>query len=60
MIQNGLALLGDASDECKSIAHQSIKGLGEIGPSHFYYYYQYYFEAIPKNAKIIAIRSEYL
>ncbi|KAL3793687.1 hypothetical protein HJC23_010259 [Cyclotella cryptica] len=60
MIQNGLDLLGDASVDCKIMADQSIKGLGETGPTHFYYNYQYYFEAIPKNAKIIAIRSEYL
>lgn len=60
MTQNGLAADGNASEECKTIAEQAIRGTGEISPIHFYYNYQYYFEALPTNSRIIVIRSEYM
>jgi hypothetical protein len=60
MAQNGLSVDGNASDECKTIAAQAISGLGEIAPMHFFYNYQYYFEALPENSQILVIRSEHL
>ena len=60
MAQNGLAVDGSASDECKEIAAKAITGEGDTAPIHFYYNYQYYLEAVPEMSRIAVIRSEHL
>jgi hypothetical protein len=60
MAQNGLSDRGNATDHCKTLARNGIKGQEWISPSHFYYNYQYYSESIPKNSPIIVIRNEHL
>jgi hypothetical protein len=60
MVQDGLSDHGNSSPHCKSLAYHAIRGQGWNSPSHFFYNYQYYFEAVPQNSKIIAIRNEHL
>jgi hypothetical protein len=60
MVQDGLTHHGNSSSRCKRLADHAIKGKNWNAPSHFYYNYQYYFEAIPKNSPIIVIRNEHL
>ncbi|KAL7449054.1 hypothetical protein ACHAWC_001154 [Mediolabrus comicus] len=61
-VQNGLRDEGDAPTMCKRMAEDAIKGTRPRygGPSHWYYNYQYYYEAIPSDSKVIAIRNEHL
>lgn len=63
-VQNGLRDEGDAPTMCKRMAEDAIKGADVHhygGPSHWYYNYQYYYEAIPPSqSKVIAIRNEHL
>ena len=62
-VQNGLRDEGDAPTMCKRMAEDAIKGTRPYlygGPSHWYYNYQYYYEAIPSDSKVIAIRNEHL
>lgn len=59
-VQNGLSD-GVASKRCKGMAEVAIKGeLPTFGPSHLYYNYQYYYEAVPNDASIIVIRNEHI
>lgn len=60
MIQNGLAVDGSASEHCKTIAKEAIRGTGELAPIHMYYNYQYYLEALLQNSRILAIRNEHM
>ena len=62
-VQNGLQDEGDAPNMCKRMAEDAIKGAEAHhygGPSHWYYNYQYYYEAIPSDSKVIAIRNEHI
>jgi hypothetical protein len=61
-VQNGLRKEGKASDRCKRRALDSIQGIDEsdFQPAHWYYNYQYYFEAIPPDSKILVIRNEHI
>ncbi|EED86219.1 predicted protein [Thalassiosira pseudonana CCMP1335] len=60
MTQNALSQQGHASSDCKAMAHASVRGLSSRGPSHLFYNYQYYKEAIPENAPILVLRNEHL
>jgi hypothetical protein len=61
-VQNGLREEGEASDRCKRWALDAIQGIDEsyASPSHWFYNYQYYYEAIPSDSKILAIRNEHI
>ena len=62
-VQNGLRKEGGGTDRCKAWARESLRGV-EVGsrdsPDHWYYNYQYYLEAIPSDAKLLAVRKEYI
>lgn len=59
-VRNGLTNEGDASEICKDTARGSLAGTLYLGPSHFYYNYQYYLEAMPSDAHILVIRNEHM
>ena len=62
-VKNGLSEQGEASKSCKRLANGSLKGSllhHPPGPSHWYYNYQYYYEAVPKDAPILVLRNEHL
>ena len=64
-VQNGLRDEGDASKSCKNWALVALQGLDEIkysddSPSHWYYNYQYHFEAIPGDSKLLVVRNEHI
>jgi hypothetical protein len=57
MAQNGLTVKGTASEYCKSIAHDAVRGISDEGPSHWWFNLAYYYQAIPNDIEII---GEYL
>eukprot|EP00956_Cyclotella_meneghiniana_P039386 scaffold170964_cov126-Cyclotella_meneghiniana.AAC.1 len=61
LIYLGVADSGNrnTSNVCRQRALGAIDGSGHYG-TQMYYNYQYYVEGLPKDAKIIAIRSEHL
>jgi hypothetical protein len=62
-VQNGLREEGEASDRCKRWAFDAIQGTDESygSPSHWYYNYQYYYEAMPSDdSTILVIRNEHI
>jgi len=72
-VQNGLREEGEASDRCKRWAVDSLQGINvgnyespepeyeyNKSPDHWYFNYQYYFEAIPSDSKILTIRNEHI
>lgn len=62
LVKNGLTKHGQASNRCKRIAKNSLKGTlpHHMGPSHFEYNYQYYYEALPQDKNILVIRNEHI
>ena len=50
---------GIASPECKQRARDMLRGTVRY-ENHHYYNYQYYYEGIPKGAKILVIRTEHM
>ena len=63
VVQNGLRDEGDAPKMCKKLALDALQGVDASeygGPSHWYYNYQYYYEAIPSDSKVIVIRNEHI
>ena len=59
LASKGLAKDGTASDECKQRAKDMLMGTVWY-ETHHYFSYQYYLEALPKDAKILVIRTEHL
>ena len=62
LVKNGLTKHGQASNRCKRIARNSLQGTlpHYMGPSHFEYNYQYYYEVLPEDANILVIRNEHI
>lgn len=63
LVQNGLRDEGDATKMCKFLALNAIQGTDTRafgGPSHWYFNYQFYYEAIPRESKVIAIRNDHM
>ena len=62
LVKNGLTKHGQASNRCKHIAMNSLQGIlpHNMGPSHFEYNYQYYYEVLPEDANILVIRNEHI
>ncbi|KAL9182349.1 hypothetical protein ACHAXT_013001 [Thalassiosira profunda] len=60
-VQRGLTETGKAS-YCKRVARDSLQGIAprSRGPSHLFFNYQYYYEAVPSGAPILVIRNEHL
>ena len=56
--QNGL-LGSKGSIECQRKARDALHGTKEYIP-HWFFNYQYYYEFIPRNKKIIVIRNEHI
>ena len=62
-VQNGLREAGDSPDRCKKLAIETLQGIDRDknqSPSHWYFNYQYYYEAIPSDSKMLTIRNEYM
>ena len=61
-VQSGLNRGGSAiaSNHCKRMARRVLMGTHNVGPTHLYYNYQYYQEAVPKDASILVLRNEHL
>lgn len=62
-VQNGLRDAGDSPDRCKNLAMKTLQGIDwgkKQSPDHWYFNYQYYYEAIPSDSKILAIRNEHM
>jgi hypothetical protein len=61
-VQNGLREQGGASERCKRRALDAIQGVdgSDFQPDHWYYNYQYYFEAIPPDSNILVVRNEHM
>lgn len=59
LAQLGLSSHGNATEECRQRAAAAIQGTDHFG-CHFFFNYQYHFEAIPKNTTIMTIRTEHL
>lgn len=58
--QNGLLNTdGKTSKLCRNRAHSAIIGTEQYIP-HWFFNYQYYYEFIPRNAKILVIRNEHI
>lgn len=57
--QSGLLGNGDASNNCQRKARLALQGKKEFIP-HWYFNYQYYYEFIPENAKLLVIRNEHI
>jgi hypothetical protein len=55
----GLAQDGNATETCKQRAVDAIEGSTRF-ENHLYYNFQYHLEMIPKDARIITIRTEHL
>lgn len=55
----GLAQDGNATETCKRRAVDAIEGSTRF-ENHLYYNFQYHLEMIPKDARIITIRTEHL
>lgn len=55
----GLSKAGNATETCKERAVQAIEGSGRF-ENHLYYNFQYHIEMIPKDSRIIVIRTEHL
>mmetsp|Transcript_25602 Transcript_25602/g.36526 ORF Transcript_25602/g.36526 Transcript_25602/m.36526 type:complete len:417 (-) Transcript_25602:91-1341(-) len=49
----------DASDECRDRAKKALLGT-EDNLVHWYFNYQYYYEAMPPDADIVVIRNEHI
>ncbi|KAL3784451.1 hypothetical protein HJC23_002495 [Cyclotella cryptica] len=56
---DGLAANGNATATCRLRASQAIEGSAHF-ENHLYFNYQYHLEAVPKDARIITIRTEHL
>ena len=56
--QNGL-LGSKGSIECQRKARDALQGTKEYIP-HWFFNYQYYYEFIPRNKKILVIRNEHI
>ena len=52
----------NAPEDCRRVAKKTLRGLVPYhrGPSHLLYNFQYYFEAVPKDAPILVIRNEHI
>mmetsp|Transcript_3868 Transcript_3868/g.8577 ORF Transcript_3868/g.8577 Transcript_3868/m.8577 type:complete len:421 (-) Transcript_3868:355-1617(-) len=59
LARHGLGTEGHASDTCKQRARDMLRGTGRY-ESHHFFNYQYYNDAIPKDAKIMVIRTEHM
>jgi len=62
-VQNGLREDGDSPDRCKKLAIETLQGTGwnkKQSPDHWYFNYQYYFEAIPSDSKILTVRNKHM
>lgn len=58
--QNGLLNIdGTTSKTCRKRAKSAIMGIEQYIP-HWFFNYQYYYEFVPKNAKILVIRNEHI
>ncbi len=49
----------DASDECRDRAKKALLGTGD-NLVHWYFNYQYYYEAMPQDGDIVVIRNEHI
>jgi hypothetical protein len=58
-IGKALSAESNVTAVCKGRAEASIKGTDHFG-CHHYFNYQFHLEAIPKNAKIMTLRTEHL
>ena len=62
-VQNGLREGGDSPDRCKKVAIETLQGIDRDkrkSPDHWYFNYQYYYEAIPSDSKILAVRNYHM
>ena len=61
-VQNGLREECETSDRCKRWARDAVQGTdtSDDSPGHWYYNYQYYFEAVPSDSTILVIRNEHI
>ncbi len=62
-VQNGLRDVGDSPDRCKKVAIETLQGINHDNghsPNHWYFNYQYYYEAIPSDSKILAVRNNHM
>ncbi|KAL7487882.1 hypothetical protein ACHAW6_013459 [Cyclotella cf. meneghiniana] len=57
--QNGLLSKGDTSIECRRKARLALDGTKEFIP-HWFFNYQYYYEFIPPDKKILVIRNNHI
>jgi hypothetical protein len=58
--QNGLLdIAGTTSSTCRKWARYAIRGTAQFIP-HWFFNYQYYYEFIPADAKILVIRNEHI
>ncbi|KAL3792485.1 hypothetical protein HJC23_000935 [Cyclotella cryptica] len=57
--QNGLLDNGDTSFACQRKARLALDGTKEFIP-HWFFNYQYYYEFIPPDGKILVIRNNYI
>ena len=57
--QNGLLGNGDASVGCQKEARQALRGFKEF-VTHWYFNYQYYYEFLRENVKLLVIRNEHI
>ena len=51
--------VGPVSEECKMRAFAAVWGTRHY-TEHFYFNYQFHFEGIPENARVLVIRNEHL
>ena len=64
-VQNGLGegnITEVGMEKCKKWAFKAIRGRDGTynSPSHWYYNYQYYYEAIPSDSNILVIRNDHM
>ena len=62
-VQNGLREVGDSPDRCKKLAIETLQGIDQDkkqSPDHWYFNYQYYYEGIPSDSKILTVRNKYM
>jgi len=50
---------GGVSEQCQEIADLAVKGVADNVP-HWYFNYQYYYQMVPENARILVIRNEHI
>jgi hypothetical protein len=57
VVRYGLWKNSSVREECKMRAHTALWGTKHF-PCHHYFNYQFHFEGLPKDARILAIRNE--